>query len=45
MNPKKCMFRETARKLLGFLITKKGIEVDPVKIKAILEMKPPKLRR
>ena len=27
--------------MLGFMITTRGIEVDPSKIKAILEMEPP----
>ena len=38
-------FRVTAGKLLGFLISDKGIEVDPSKIKAILEMPPPKSKK
>ena len=42
LNPQKCTFRVTARKLLGFLVSDRGIEVDPSKIKVILEMSPPK---
>ena len=42
LNPQKCSFGVTARKLLGFLVSNRGIEVDPSKIKAILEMHPPK---
>ena len=38
LNPKKCTFGVTAGKLLGFMITQRGIEVDLTKIKAILEM-------
>ena len=45
LNPKKCTFGVTAGKLLGFMITQRGIEVDPTKIKAILEMQPPKLEK
>ena len=41
LNPKKCTFGVTAGKLLGFMITQRGIEVDPTKIKAILEKQPP----
>ena len=41
-NPQKCTFRVTIGKLLGFLVSDRGIEVDPLKIKAILEMPPPK---
>ena len=29
MNLKKCVFGVTAEKLLGFIISKRGIEVDP----------------
>ena len=42
LNPQKCTFGVIARKLLGFLVSDKWIEVDPSKIKAILEMPPPK---
>ena len=31
--------------MLGFMITNRGIEVDPSKIKAILEMQPPKTEK
>ena len=41
LNPKKCTFGVTSGKLLGFIISQRGIEVDPEKIKAIIEMKPP----
>ena len=41
LNPQKCMFGVSEGKMLGFLITQRGIEVDPFKIKAILEMPPP----
>ena len=42
LNPQKCAFGVTAGKLLGFLVSDRGIEVYPSKIKAILEMPPPK---
>ncbi|XP_058208199.1 uncharacterized protein LOC131321214 [Rhododendron vialii] len=42
LNPAKCMFGVTAGKMLRFMITTRGIEVDPSKIKAILEMEPPR---
>ena len=42
LNPQKCTFRVTTRKLLGFLVSDRGIEVDPSKIKAMLEMPPPR---
>jgi len=40
LNPKKCTSGVTSGKLLGFMVSQRGIEVDPDKIKAILEMKP-----
>lgn len=42
MNPLKCAFGLTSGKFLGFIVIHRGIEVDPQKIKAILEMPPPK---
>ena len=42
LNPQKCTFGIAAGKLLGFLVSDRGIEVDPSKIKVILEMPPPK---
>ena len=42
LNPKKCTFGVTLGKLLGFIVSQRGIEVDTDKIKAIMEMKPPK---
>ena len=42
MNPKKCVFRVSSGKLLGFIVNKRGIEIDRNKAKAIAEMPPPK---
>ena len=41
LNPKKCTFGVTSGKLLGFMISERGIEADPDKIIAILDMSPP----
>ena len=38
LNPARCTFRIKSGKLLGFVLSQKGIEVDPKKVKAILEM-------
>ncbi|RVW82097.1 hypothetical protein CK203_052510 [Vitis vinifera] len=38
LNPKKCTFGVTFGKLLGHMVTKRGIEVDPDKIRVILDM-------
>ena len=45
MNPQKCTFGITIGKLLGFLVSDNGIEVDPSMIKAMLEMLPPKVEK
>ena len=42
LNPNKCAFGVTFRKLLGYIISAKGIEVDPEKVQAIMDMPPPK---
>ena len=42
LNLKKCSFGVTARKFLGFLVSQRGIEVNPDKIKAIMELTLPK---
>ena len=42
LNPKKCAFCVTSIKLLGYIILEKGIEVDPKKVQAIMDMPPPK---
>jgi len=41
LNPAKCTFEVKSGKLLGFIVSQKGIEVDPEKVKAILEMPEP----
>ncbi|RVW25856.1 Retrovirus-related Pol polyprotein from transposon 412 [Vitis vinifera] len=38
LNPKKCTFGVTSGKLLGHMVSERGIEVDPDKIKATLDM-------
>ena len=45
LNPKKCIFRVTSGKLLGHIVSERGIEVDPDKIKAIQEMPVPKTEK
>lgn len=42
INPKKCIFRVGSWKLLGFIVNKRRIKIDPVKVKAIVDMPPPK---
>ena len=42
LNPNKYLFRVKARKFLRFMISHRGIEANPKKIEAILNMKAPK---
>ncbi|KAK1669924.1 hypothetical protein QYE76_058083 [Lolium multiflorum] len=41
LNPLKCVFGVPAGKLLGFIVSHRGLEVNPEKIKAILSIKRP----
>jgi hypothetical protein len=41
LNPTKCIFRVLARQLLGFIVSHRGIEVNPKKIKGILDISQP----
>ena len=45
LNPKKCTFGVTFGKLLGYMVSERGIEVDPDKIRAILDMLAPRRER
>jgi hypothetical protein len=40
LNPEKCVFGISAGKLLGFLVSHRGIEANPDKIRAIEAMRP-----
>ncbi|XP_070050206.1 uncharacterized protein [Nicotiana tomentosiformis] len=42
LNPAKYAFGVPSGKLLGFIVSQRGIELDPSKIKAIQELPPPK---
>ncbi|PKI42438.1 hypothetical protein CRG98_037169 [Punica granatum] len=41
LNPAKCTFSFKSKKLLGFVVSEKSIEVNPNKVKAIMELPPP----
>ena len=45
LNPAKFTFGATSRKLLGFIVSRKGIEVDPYKIKTIHNLPPPRTQK
>ena len=42
LNPSKCTFEVSSGKFLGFMVSQRGIEVNPDKIQAIMNMEPPK---
>ena len=42
LNPSKCVFEVSSRKFLGFMVSQWGVEANPDKIQAILEMSPSK---
>ena len=41
LNPAKCAFGVSTGKFLGFIVNNRGIEENPDKIKAVLDMSPP----
>ena len=41
LNLTKCAFGVSAEKFLGFIVNNRGIEANPDKIKAVLDMPPP----
>ena len=43
LNPNKCTFGVMAGKFLGFMVSQRGIEVNLEKIRAIMELKPPRI--
>ena len=45
LNPQKCIFCVRVGHLLGFIVTKEGIRVDPLKVEEILQLSPPRTIR
>jgi hypothetical protein len=45
LNPEKCVFGVKKGKFLGCLVSTKGIEANPNKIEAILQMEPPNMKK
>ncbi|KAL0391380.1 UNVERIFIED_CONTAM: Retrovirus-related Pol polyprotein from transposon opus [Sesamum latifolium] len=45
LNPSKCTFGAQGGKFLGYLISRRGIEINPEKIKAIQDMNPPTTKK
>jgi len=42
LNPTKCVFSIASGKFLGFIVSQFGVEANPNKVQAIMEMAPPK---
>jgi hypothetical protein len=45
LNPEKCVFGVPAGKLLGFIVSHRGIEANPEKIEAIMKMEAPRSQK
>ena len=45
LNPLKCAFGVSAGKLLGFMVTQRGIEANPLQLKAILQSPTPSSKK
>ena len=41
LNPSKCIFGVTTWKFLGYMVSQRGIEANPAKIKALIDMQEP----
>ena len=42
LNPAKCAFGVTSGKFVGFMVNHRGIEANPAKIQALLDMESPR---
>ena len=45
LNPNKCVFCASLGKLLSFIVSQRGIEADPAKVKAIRDMPTSKTKK
>ena len=43
LNPSKCAFKVSSGKFLGFIVSQRGIEANPKKVKAILKISSPRM--
>ncbi|XP_042404964.1 uncharacterized protein LOC121995243 [Zingiber officinale] len=42
LNPQKCLFGAKSDRFLGYIVTERGIEANPSKVKALQDMPPPR---
>jgi hypothetical protein len=40
LNPNKCVFSISSRKLLGYMVSSRGIDANPSKVEAIKKLQP-----
>jgi hypothetical protein len=45
LNPKKCVFGVLSGKLLGYMVSSRGIDANPKKMEAIEKLQPPRIRK
>jgi hypothetical protein len=45
LNPKKYVFGVSSGKLLGYMVSSRGIDVNPTMVEAIEKLQPPRTRR
>jgi hypothetical protein len=45
LNPKKCVFGVSSGKLLGYMVSSRGIDANSKKVKAIDKLQPPRTRK
>jgi hypothetical protein len=45
LNPKKCVFGVSLGKLLGYMVSSRGIDANPKKVEAIEKLQPPQTRK
>ena len=45
LNPLKCVFGVSSGKFLGFMVTQRGIEANPIQLRAIMESQTPTSRK
>jgi hypothetical protein len=45
LNPNKCVFSMSSGKLLGYMVSSRGIDANPTKVEAIKKLQPPRTRK
>ena len=45
LNPKKCVFEIRSGKFLGFMVSQRGIDANPAKVQAVLDLAEPKSKK